>query len=59
MVVENNATAQFARLLHRATGVTAQEKILKYDGMPFSVEELAACFKKVPRFSARPKKAAR
>mgnify|MGYP005832671705 CR=1 FL=1 len=40
VVVENNATAQFAALIKRDTGVDVHHKILKYDGMPFSVEEL-------------------
>ena len=29
-------------LLERETGVPIERKILKYDGMPFSVEEIAA-----------------
>lgn len=42
IVVENNATGQFARLLTRETGCTVHETVLKYDGMPFSVEELVS-----------------
>ena len=38
--VENNATGQFARLVRAETGITATNKILKYNGLPFSVEEL-------------------
>lgn len=38
--VENNSSAQFTRLLRENTGVPVTETILKYDGMPFSVEEL-------------------
>ncbi|MGM0409818.1 MAG: 2-oxoacid:acceptor oxidoreductase subunit alpha [Bacillota bacterium] len=38
--VENNATAQFARLLRSETGVHVDNKILKYDGRPFTVEEI-------------------
>lgn len=41
MVVEGNATAQFAALVRQETGFTFGHEILKYDGMPFSVEELA------------------
>jgi 2-oxoglutarate ferredoxin oxidoreductase subunit alpha len=37
--VETNATAQMAQLL-RFFGVDVKEKILKYDGRPFTVEEL-------------------
>jgi len=42
VVVENNATGQFARLLSRETGYPVHETILKYNGMPFSVEELVS-----------------
>ena len=37
--VETNATGQLAELL-KSAGVKVDEKILKYDGRPFSVEEL-------------------
>ena len=40
VIVENNSTAQFGALLTRETGITFQKKILKFNGMPFSVEEL-------------------
>jgi 2-oxoglutarate ferredoxin oxidoreductase subunit alpha len=40
VIVENNATAQFGALLTRETALPFQKKILKYNGMPFSVEEL-------------------
>lgn len=39
-VIENNATGQFARLIQRETGYEADEYWLKYDGWPFSVEEV-------------------
>jgi 2-oxoglutarate ferredoxin oxidoreductase subunit alpha len=41
ILVENNATAQFGQVLAMSTGVTITECILKYDGLPFTVEELA------------------
>ncbi len=41
IAVESNATAQLVRLIN-SYGIDAQEKILKYDGRPFSVEELEA-----------------
>lgn len=44
VVVENNATGQFAKLLKLETGVVADETINKYNGMPFSVEELVDAF---------------
>ncbi|MCX5782424.1 MAG: 2-oxoacid:acceptor oxidoreductase subunit alpha [Elusimicrobia bacterium] len=45
IVVENNATGQFANLLKLETGIDAHKRILKYSGMPFSVEELAKALK--------------
>ncbi|MDD3926866.1 MAG: 2-oxoacid:acceptor oxidoreductase subunit alpha [bacterium] len=38
--IESNATAQFARLLKIHTGLDIEDKILKYNGLPFSVEEI-------------------
>ena len=40
IVVENNATGQFANRL-TLQGLTIRERILKYDGLPFFVDELA------------------
>lgn len=40
IIVENNATCQFGKLIMLATGFEIKDKILKYSGMPFSVEEL-------------------
>ncbi len=39
IVVENNATGQFAKLLKGEFGIKC-ESVLKYSGLPFSVEEL-------------------
>jgi 2-oxoglutarate ferredoxin oxidoreductase subunit alpha len=39
IVVENNATGQLAAMM-RQYGFTIDEEILKYDGRPFTVEEL-------------------
>ena len=44
--VENNATAQLVRLIN-CYGFSADEKILKYDGRPFSLSELEGSLKKV------------
>jgi len=44
--VENNATAQLASLVSRY-GFTVNEKILKYDGRPFSLDELEERLKDV------------
>lgn len=46
-LVENNATGQCADLLHRETGRKIDEKILKYNGIPFSVEELQEKIEKI------------
>ena len=40
VVMENNATGQFAQLLEQELGIEVSERILKYDGSPFSVEEV-------------------
>ena len=42
IVIEGNAGGQFARLLERETGVPIDREVLKYNGMPFAVEEIAA-----------------
>lgn len=42
ILVENNETGQLGRLLRMETGVRIDRKILKSNGMPFSVEELVA-----------------
>nr|WP_320009730.1 2-oxoacid:acceptor oxidoreductase subunit alpha [uncultured Desulfobulbus sp.] len=40
IVIENNATGQFARLLRAETGCTIAEQWLKYNGLAFSVDEI-------------------
>lgn len=42
IVIENNATAQFANLLKLQLGIKIDATILKYNGLPFAVEEIAA-----------------
>ena len=46
--VESNATGQLAKLI-KGYGVKVDEPILKYDGRPFSVEELENAIKGVLR----------
>jgi 2-oxoglutarate ferredoxin oxidoreductase subunit alpha len=46
IIVENNATSQFGKLIKSETGYQFDHAILKYDGMPFSVEELVKKIKK-------------
>jgi len=40
VIFENNATSQFSNLIKFETGSEIDHKILKYNGMPFSVEEV-------------------
>jgi 2-oxoglutarate ferredoxin oxidoreductase subunit alpha len=47
VMVENNATAQFSQLIRLQTGFDMDHKILKYNGVPFSVEELELQLKSV------------
>ena len=47
IVVENNITGQFADLLWKELGVKADHRVLKYDGRPFSVEEVLDALREV------------
>jgi 2-oxoglutarate ferredoxin oxidoreductase subunit alpha len=40
IVIENNSSAQFAKLIKLTTGYDIEHKVLKYNGLPFSVEEV-------------------
>jgi 2-oxoglutarate ferredoxin oxidoreductase subunit alpha len=40
IMIENNATSQFGKLIQRETGHKIDHSILKYNGLPFTVEEL-------------------
>jgi 2-oxoglutarate/2-oxoacid ferredoxin oxidoreductase subunit alpha len=40
LCIEHNATGQFSRLLRAETGFAFKARILKYDGRPFTIEEL-------------------
>ena len=40
IIIENNATSQFGQLIKRYTGMEFFMHILKYNGMPFSLEEI-------------------
>ncbi len=40
ILVENNYTAQLGALIREQTGVDLRRQVLKYDGRPFSQEEL-------------------
>ncbi|KPJ60468.1 MAG: 2-oxoacid:ferredoxin oxidoreductase subunit alpha [Latescibacteria bacterium DG_63] len=41
IIIENNATGQFAKLIKLCTGIEIGHTILKFDGRPFSVEQVA------------------
>jgi len=47
IIVENNATSQFGKLIKLHTGIEIEHKILKYNGMPFSTEEINAELDKI------------
>lgn len=47
VAIEGNATAQFSHLINRQTGFNIQDKILKYSGLQFSVEEVVAQLEKL------------
>ena len=49
IVVENNATGQFARLLRAETGIRATAKVLRFDGRPFTPAGVARELKEVLR----------
>ncbi len=49
IVVENNATGQFARLIRMETGMKIDKSVLKYNGLPFGVEEIVKKLKKVAK----------
>ena len=40
IIIENNLTGQFSKLIKLNTGIEIEDKILKYNGLPFSVEEI-------------------
>ncbi len=42
IAVESNATAQFARLIRRETGIEIGASILRYDGLPITPEYIVA-----------------
>jgi 2-oxoglutarate/2-oxoacid ferredoxin oxidoreductase subunit alpha len=49
IVIEGNATAQLTALIRRETGQKADTTILKYDGRPFSPEEIVDRLRKEDR----------
>ncbi|HLC46113.1 MAG TPA: 2-oxoacid:acceptor oxidoreductase subunit alpha [Candidatus Nanoarchaeia archaeon] len=47
ILVENNASGQFGKILQLATGMVPHHKILKSSGAPFTVEELVEDFRRL------------
>ncbi|MFX1562095.1 MAG: 2-oxoacid:acceptor oxidoreductase subunit alpha [Promethearchaeota archaeon] len=47
ILIEENQTAQLASLIHEHTNITITDKILRYDGRPFTPMQLAAQIKEV------------
>jgi 2-oxoglutarate ferredoxin oxidoreductase subunit alpha len=41
VIIEGNATGQLAKQIRLYTGVDIDDRILKYNGLSFSVEEVA------------------
>jgi 2-oxoglutarate ferredoxin oxidoreductase subunit alpha len=49
IVIENNATGQLGKVIMENTGIEIKEKILKYDGRPFTYDEIVERIKNVIR----------
>ncbi len=49
VVVENNATGQFRKLIRLHAGVDTDEGLIKYDGLSFAVEEIVAGLKAIDK----------
>jgi len=47
MVIENNATSQFSKLIKLQTSIEIEEHLLKYNGLPFSVEEIVSKLREI------------
>ncbi len=47
VVLENNATGQFAALLRSELGVRIDDRVTKYDGHAFTVEQIADTIKRI------------
>lgn len=45
LLIENNQTGQFGDLIKFETGIDIKNRVLKYNGMPFSVEEIVKAIK--------------
>lgn len=52
IIIENNATGQFGRLIKMHTGIDFDARILKFDGMPFFVEDVVAQLESIMKESS-------
>jgi len=48
IIIENNAISQLGRLIKLKTGMDFDEHILKYDGLPFMIEDVIERLEKLP-----------
>lgn len=48
VTIEQNYTGQLSKLIRMTTGLAPDQKILKYDGRPYSPEEIAATIEACP-----------
>ncbi len=46
ILIENNYTGQLGQLIAQKTGIEIKDKILRYDGLPFTVEDVYSELKK-------------
>jgi 2-oxoglutarate ferredoxin oxidoreductase subunit alpha len=47
IIIESNATSQFGKLIKLGAGIDIDEKILKYSGLSFTVEEVVESLEKI------------
>ena len=52
IIVEANATGQFAKLIKLATGISIEQKILNYSGLSFTVEQVVESLEKLMKVYA-------
>lgn len=47
IIIEQNATGQFEKLLKQGFGINFDKKLFKYNGLPFSIEEIGNFLEKI------------
>ncbi len=53
VVVENNFTGQFADLITRTTGIIMDRRISRYDGLPFTSQEIVRAYQRFRKKGGR------